>query len=52
LDLSPFFLRDRREACGNMARGAGLRPSAKVLEWPPNPKVRALQIYPDFRDKT
>ncbi len=30
-----------------MATGAGLRPSAKVLDLPPDPNVHAPQIYPD-----
>ena len=41
-------VRDRREACGNVATGAGLRPNTKVLEVPPDPKVHAPPIYPDF----
>jgi hypothetical protein len=40
-------VRDRRGACGNVARGVGLRPNAKGLDQPPDPKVHAPQIYPD-----
>ena len=29
-----------------MAMGAGLRPTAKALEWPPDPTVRAPVLYP------
>jgi hypothetical protein len=32
-----------------MAMGVGLRPTAKAVEAPPNPKARALRLYPDFR---
>ena len=48
LDNANPVVRDRREACGNVAMGVGLRPSAKELDAPPNPKVPALQIYPDL----
>ena len=34
-------VRDRREAYGNVTTGAGLRPSAKVLDAPPDPIVHA-----------
>jgi uncharacterized protein (DUF302 family) len=34
-----------------MARGAGLRPTAKAVATPPDPKVRALQFYPDHRQE-
>jgi len=41
-----------RGACGNVARGAGLRPTAKAVERPPDPKVHdAPQIYPGRRCK-
>src|SRR3954464_9272182 len=40
-------VRDRRGARGDMAMGVGLRPTAKAVDQPPNPKVRALRIYPD-----
>ena len=40
-------VRDRRGASGNVAMGAGLRPIAKAMDWPPDPKVRAPEIYPD-----
>ena len=30
-----------------MAMGVGLRPTAKAVDEPPNPNVRALRIYPD-----
>jgi hypothetical protein len=40
-------VRDRRGACGDMAMGVGLRPTSKGVDEPPNPKVRAPQIYPD-----
>jgi hypothetical protein len=30
-----------------VAMGVGLRPTAKALDKPPNPKVHAPQIYPD-----
>jgi hypothetical protein len=44
-------VRDRREACGNVAvMGVGLRPTGKPLESPPNPTpVRASHFYPDHR---
>jgi hypothetical protein len=32
-----------------MAMGVGLRPTAKAVEEPPNPKARAPRIYPDIR---
>jgi hypothetical protein len=32
-----------------MAMGVGLRPTAKAVEEPPNPKARAPRIYPDNR---
>ena len=31
-----------------MTMGAGLRPIAKAVEQPPDPTVRASEIYPDF----
>jgi len=37
-----------RGACGNVARGAGLRPITKVLDKPPDPKVHAPWIYPNL----
>jgi hypothetical protein len=40
-------VRDRREAYGNVARGVGLRPTAKAVDSPPNPNVHAPQLYPD-----
>ena len=40
-------VRDRREASGNVAMGAGLRARVKTLEPPPDPKVRAPDFYPD-----
>ena len=40
-------VRDRRGARGDMAMGAGLRPTAKAVEEPPNPNARAPRIYPD-----
>ena len=40
-------VRDRREASGNVAMGAGLRSGAKAPEQPPDPKVRAPEFYPD-----
>ncbi len=40
-------VRDRREASGNVAMGAGLRPTAKAVDSPPDPNVRAPEIYPD-----
>jgi hypothetical protein len=48
-DWGKLTVRDRREARGNVAMGAGLRPSAKVLDKPPDPTVHAPRIYPDFR---
>ena len=41
-----------RGACGNVARGAGLRPITKVLDKPPDSKVHAPWIYPDGVDET
>jgi hypothetical protein len=40
-------VRDRREALENVTMGAGLRPSAKALDPPPDPNVRAHSFYPD-----
>ncbi len=40
-------VRDRRGALGNVTMGAGLRPSAKALDKPPDPTVRAPKFYPD-----
>src|SRR4051794_19589379 len=40
-------VRDRRGACGTVARGAGLRPTAKAVDKPPDPNVHAPQFYPD-----
>ena len=40
-------VRDRRGASGNVAMGAGLRPIAKAMDLPPDPTVRAPEIYPD-----
>src|SRR4051794_38928813 len=40
-------VRDRRGARGDMAMGVGLRPTAKAVDEPPNPKARAPRIYPD-----
>lgn len=34
-------------ASGNVAKGAGLRPMAKAMDKPPDPKARAPEIYPD-----
>jgi len=34
-------VRDRRGAYGNVATGAGLRPSAKALDEPPDPTAHA-----------
>ena len=34
-----------------MAMGAGLRTTAKALDRPPDPKVRASKIYPDRQGK-
>ena len=35
-----------------MTTGAGLRARTKVLEMPPDPNVRAPELYPDFRSET
>jgi len=35
-----------------MAMGAGLRPSSKVLDSPPDLNVHAPQFYPDMLRKT
>jgi hypothetical protein len=42
-------VRDRREACGNVAvMEAGLRPGGKPPAWSPDPTmVRASHFYPD-----
>src|SRR3954451_25055973 len=42
-------VRDHRGARGDMAMGVGLRPTAKAVDEPPNPKARAPRIYPDVR---
>ena len=44
-------VRDRREACGNVAvMGVGLRPTGKPVESPPNPTpARASHFYPDTK---
>ena len=41
-------VRDRRGASGNVATGAGLRATAKAVDSPPDPTVRAPELYPDF----
>ena len=41
-------VRDRRGASGDVTMGAGLRPSTKGLDKPPDPTVHASEIYPDF----
>ena len=45
-------VRDRRGACGNVvSMGAGLRPSGKLLDKPPDPTVMcAPHFYPDHED--
>jgi hypothetical protein len=35
-----------------MTMGAGLRPSAKALDSPPDPNVHAPQFYPDIIRKS
>ncbi len=40
-------VRDRRGASGNVTMGVGLRARTKVLESPPDPNVRAPELYPD-----
>lgn len=44
-------VRDRRGACRTVTMGAGLRPSAKVLETPPDPTVYALHFYLDRKSE-
>jgi len=51
-DLGNPTVRDRRGASGNVTMGAGLRPRAKVLEQPPDPNVRAPELYPDSCENT
>ena len=40
-------VRDRRGASGDVTMGAGLRPSTKGLDKPPDPTAHASEIYPD-----
>jgi len=40
-------VRDRRAAFGNVALGAGLRPTSKGVEEPPYPDVRAPSFCPE-----
>jgi len=47
-DRGNLAVRDRRGACGNVAKGVGMRPAAKAVDTPPNPNAYAPQIYPDL----
>jgi hypothetical protein len=38
-------------AAGNVTTGAGLRPTAKGVDWPPDPTVDAPVFYPTGRDR-
>ena len=39
-------VRNFREGSGNVTRGAGLRPTAKAVDTPPDPTVGAPALYP------
>jgi hypothetical protein len=48
--LKPYWgkpaVRNFREGAGNVATGAGLRPTAKAVDPPPDPTVHAPALYP------
>jgi hypothetical protein len=49
-NLKPYWgkptVRNFRGAAGNVAMGAGLRPTTKGVEPPPDPTVRAPVLHP------
>ena len=50
LGLEPYWrkaaVRNLRGGAGNVTRGAGLRPTAKAVDTPPDPTVGAPALYP------
>jgi hypothetical protein len=49
-DWGELNVRNFREGAGNVTRGAGLRPTAKAVDTPPDPTVGAPALYPTERD--
>ena len=53
LGLEPYWrkaaVRNLRGGAGNVTRGAGLRPTAKAVDTPPDPTVGAPALYPTMR---
>lgn len=45
-DWGKLNVRNFREGAGNVTMGAGLRPTAKAVEKPPDPTVGAPALYP------
>jgi hypothetical protein len=45
-DWGKLNVRNFREGAGNVTMGAGLRPTAKAVETPPDPTVGAPALYP------
>ena len=45
-DWGKLNVRNFREGAGNVTRGAGLRPTAKAVDKPPDPTVGAPALYP------
>ena len=45
-DWGKLNVRNFREGAGNVTRGAGLRPTAKAVDMPPDPTVGAPALYP------
>jgi hypothetical protein len=45
-DWGKLNVRNFREGAGNVIRGAGLRPTAKAVDMPPDPTVGAPALYP------
>ena len=48
-DWGKLNVRNFREGAGNVTRGAGLRPTAKAVDMPPDPTVGAPALYPAAR---
>jgi len=45
-DWGKLNVRNFREGAGNVTKGAGLRPTAKAVDRPPDPTVGAPALYP------
>lgn len=45
-DWGKLNVRNFREGAGNVTKGAGLRPTAKAVDTPPDPTVGAPALYP------